>query len=168
MLYALLFVFTIVSDQLLKYWTVTNLDLGQSAPFIPFVMRLTRLHNYGAAWSSLSGQTVVLIAITAVMLIGVTVLLFKKIVRHPLGVIACVLILGGGIGNMIDRLALGYVVDMFDLLLFDYPIFNLADCFVVVGAILGSVYYLWLYEKYDAKKKKKESADGSNDPASDK
>lgn len=166
MLYALLVVLTVVSDQLLKYWTVTNLELGESAPFIPHIMQLTRLHNYGAAWSSLSGQTVVLITITAVMLIGVTVLLFKKIVRHPLGVTACVLILGGGIGNMIDRVMLGYVVDMFDLLLFDYPVFNLADCFVVVGAILGSVYYLWLYEKYDAKKK--ESADGCEDPASDK
>ena len=166
MLYALLVVLTVVSDQLLKYWTVTNLELGESVPFIPHIMQLTRLHNYGAAWSSLSGQTVVLIAITAVMLIGVTVLLFKKIVRHPLGVTACVLILGGGIGNMIDRVMLGYVVDMFDLLLFDYPVFNLADCFVVVGAILGSVYYLWLYEKYDAKKK--ESADGCEDPASDK
>ena len=101
-----------------------------------------------------------------IMLIAVTVVLFKKIVRHPLGVIACVLILGGGIGNMIDRIMLGYVVDMFDLLLFDYPVFNLADCFVVVGAILGSIYYLWLYDKYDAKKK--ETPDGAEDPASDK
>ena len=103
--------------------------------------------------------------VTAAVLIAVTVVLFKKIVRHPLGVIACVLILGGGIGNMIDRIMLGYVVDMFDLLLFDYPVFNLADCFVVVGAILGSIYYLWLYEKYDAPKK--ESADGTEDPAGD-
>ena len=63
------------------------------------------------------------------------------------------LILGGGVGNIIDRIANGYVVDMFDLLLFDYPVFNLADCFVVVGVILGAVYYLWFYEKYDARKK---------------
>ena len=57
------------------------------------------------------------------------------------------------VGNIIDRIANGYVVDMFDLLLFDYPVFNLADCFVVVGVILGAVYYLWFYEKYDARKK---------------
>lgn len=166
MLYALLFVLTIVSDQWLKYWTVTTLELGESAPFIPHIMRFTRLHNYGAAWSSFSGKTVFLVGLTTVMLITIAVLLFKKVVRHPLGVIACVLILGGGIGNMIDRIALGYVVDMFDLLLFEYPVFNLADCFVVVGAILGCIYYLWLYDKYDAKKK--ESADGADDPASDK
>ena len=69
------------------------------------------------------------------------------------GVAAALLILGGGVGNIIDRIANGYVVDMFDLLLFDYPVFNLADCFVVVGVILGAVYYLWFYEKYDARKK---------------
>ena len=68
---------------------------------------------------------------------------------------------GGGVGNIIDRIVHGYVVDMFDLLLFDYPVFNLADCFVVVGVILGAVYYLWFYEKYDARKKDDASdADG--------
>ena len=167
MLYALLLIATIAADQWLKYWTVSNLELGQSTPFIPGVMQLTRLHNYGAAWSSLSGKTVLLIAVTAVLLIGVTVLLVKRIVHHPLGMFSCILILGGGIGNMIDRVVHGYVVDMFDLLLFSYPIFNLADCFVVVGAILGSVYYLFLYDKYDAKKKEVPH-DGDEDPAGDK
>ena len=166
MLYLLLFLFTIGADQWLKYWTVNHLELGESLPFIPHIMQLQRLHNYGAAWSSFSGKTALLVAFTAVLLIALTVILFKKIVRHPLGVMACVLILGGGIGNMIDRVTLGYVVDMFDLLLFEYPVFNLADCFVVVGTILGSIYYLWLYDKYDAKKK--EPLDGAEDPASDK
>ena len=165
MLYLLLFVATIATDQWLKYWTVNTLELGESTQFLPHIMQLTRLHNYGAGWSMLSGKTALLLALTAVMLIALAVLLFKRIVRHPLGVVACVLIIGGGIGNMIDRIVLGYVVDMFDLLLFDYPIFNLADCFVVVGAILGAIYYLWLYDKYDAKKK--ESADGAENPASD-
>ena len=66
---------------------------------------------------------------------------------------------------MIDRIRLGYVVDMLDISpLFDYPIFNLADCFVVVGAILGSVYYLWFYDKYDRKGKAHgiEDSDGHN------
>ena len=67
----------------------------------------------------------------------------------------------GGLGNMIDRVWHGYVVDMLDISpLLEYPVFNLADCFVVVGAVLGAVYYLWFYDKYD----KKERAHGHKDP----
>ena len=72
-----------------------------------------------------------------------------------------VLILGGGIGNVIDRVCRGYVVDMFDLQFISYPIFNLADCFVVVGVILGAVYYLWFYDKYDKKEPKDDAASES-------
>ena len=161
MLYVLIVCALIAADQALKYWTVSHLAVGQSAPLLPGIMRLTRLHNYGAAWSSLSGKTALLIAVTAALLVGVIVLLVRRIVRHPLGVAGCLLILGGGIGNIIDRIAHGYVVDMFDLELFTYPIFNLADCFVVVGAILGGIYYLFLYDKTDGKEKRHDKdADG--------
>lgn len=162
LLYAAALLVMIAGDQALKGWTVSHLELGESTPFIPAIMQLTRVHNYGAAWSSLSGKTVLLIAVTAVMMIAVAVLLLRRVVRHPLGVAACLLILGGGIGNIIDRIRLGYVVDMFDLLLFSYPVFNLADCFVVVGAILGAVYYLWIYEKFDARKKSDDTASDSH------
>ncbi|MBO5122281.1 MAG: signal peptidase II [Oscillospiraceae bacterium] len=162
LLYAAALLVMIAGDQALKGWTVSHLELGESTPFIPAIMQLTRVHNYGAAWSSLSGKTVLLIAVTAVMMIAVAVLLIRRVVRHPLGVAACLLILGGGIGNIIDRIRLGYVVDMFDLLLFSYPVFNLADCFVVVGAILGAVYYLWIYEKFDARKKSNDSPSDSH------
>ena len=162
LLYAAALLVMIVGDQALKGWTVSHLELGESTSFIPAIMQLTRVHNYGAAWSSLSGKTVLLIAVTAVMMIAVAVLLLRRVVRHPLGVSACLLILGGGIGNIIDRIRLGYVVDMFDLLLFSYPVFNLADCFVVVGAILGAVYYLWIYEKFDARKKSNDSPSDSH------
>ena len=70
-----------------------------------------------------------------------------------------------GIGNIIDRIVHGYVVDMFDLQLFSYPVFNLADCCVVVGAILGGVYYLFLYDKYDKKKKESDHAHDPSDPS---
>ena len=117
-----------------------------------------RLHNTGAAWSSFSGKTGLLAIVTIVLMLAVAWLLVKKIVRHPLGVTAGVLILGGGIGNVIDRVCRGYVVDMFDLQFISYPIFNLADCFVVAGVILGAVYYLWFYEKYDKKKEPRDDA----------
>lgn len=163
MLYLILLAVLIGLDQWLKYWTVSHLALGESAPLLPGIVRLTRLHNDGAAWSSLSGKTALLLVVTVVLMVGVAVLLLKKIVRHPLGVCACILVLGGGIGNMIDRIFRGYVVDMFELLFIRYPVFNLADCFVVVGAILGAVYYLWLYEKVDKKEKPHaHDADGNN------
>ena len=151
--YVLVLAALVAADQMLKWWTVSHLALGESAPFLPHIMQLTRLHNYGAAWSSFSGKTALLLVITIALMVVVAVLLIRRIVRHPVGVMAGLLILGGGIGNMIDRIWHGYVVDMFDLQLFSYPIFNLADCFVVVGAILGAVYYLWLYDKYDKKGK---------------
>ncbi|MBE6939916.1 MAG: signal peptidase II [Ruminococcaceae bacterium] len=159
----LVIILLIGSDQLLKYWTVTALELGESVPFLPGLMQLTRVHNYGAAWSSFSGQTLFLVTVNVVMLAAVAWALWK-LVRHPLGRIAGLLILGGGLGNVIDRVWHGYVVDMFDLLLFEYPVFNVADCFVVVGVILGAIYYLWFYEKYD-KPIKKESDNGAHDPA---
>ena len=96
---------------------------------------------------------------------AVALLLIKKVVRHWTGITACTLILSGGIGNIIDRIVHGYVVDMFDLQLFSYPVFNLADCCVVVGAILGGIYYLFLYEKYDKKKKEPDHAHDPSDPS---
>ena len=154
MWYALLLAACIAGDQLLKYWVVRHLEIDQSAAFLPGLVRLTRLHNTGAAWGSFSGSTALLTAVTAVLLVAVAWLVLKKVVRHPLGLCAAMLVLGGGIGNMIDRVCRGYVVDMFDLEFMDYPIFNLADCFVVVGVILGAVYYLWFYDKYDGRKAK--------------
>ena len=90
------------------------------------------------------------------------VLLLRRMVRHPLGVTALVLILGGGVGNLIDRIRLGYVVDMFNLEFIHYPVFNVADCCIVVGAVLAVVYYLWFYEKYDKREEHHGTADSQS------
>ena len=158
MWYIVLLAACVAGDQLLKGWVVTHLAVGESAPLLPGVVQLTRLHNTGAAWSSFSGKTGLLAAVTIVLMLAVAWLLVKKIVRHPLGVTAGVLVLGGGIGNVIDRVCRGYVVDMLDLQFVDYPIFNLADCFVVIGVVLGAAYYLWCYDKYDKKKEPRDDA----------
>ena len=153
-------------DQWLKVWITANLPLGESMPFLPGFVELLTVHNYGAAWSSFSGQRILLLGVTVVIVGAVLFVLVRRIVRHPLGVAACSLVVSGGIGNMIDRFRVGYVVDMFHFEFWtSYPVFNVADICVVTGAILGSIYYLWLYDKYDAPKK--ESADGTEDPAGD-
>ena len=126
-----------------------NIPLGQAQSLLPGVVELRTVHNYGAAWSSFSGSRWLLVAVTSIIVIFVTVLLVRRVVRHPLGVAACCMVISGGLGNIIDRVRLGYVVDMFNLLFMNYPVFNVADILVVCGAVLGCIYYLWFYERYD-------------------
>ncbi len=163
MLYGILMAALIAADQLVKNWTVTTFaaPVGTAVstadaplPGIPGLVELTRVHNFGAAWSSFSGMRWLLIFVTTVLMAVLVYLLAKKIVRHPLGKLSLSLILAGGIGNLIDRVAHGYVVDMFNLTFMNYPVFNVADICVVAGAIGGAIYYLWFYEKFDAKKDK--------------
>ena len=147
----------LVLDQWLKLWITANLPLGESMPFMPGFVELLTVHNYGAAWSSFSGQRILLLFVTSLIISTLTLLMARRIVRHPLGVAACCLVISGGIGNLIDRFRVGYVVDMFHFEFWpSYPVFNVADVCVVCGAILGAIYYMWIYEKYDAKPKKEE------------
>ena len=155
MLYVLLLLATVISDQWLKYWIINHLELGESMPFIPHILQLERLHNYGAAFSSLTGKTAFLLGMTVVLLLVLAVLLARRVVRHPLGVIACVLILGGGIGNMIDRIGRGFVVDFIDVTCIDFYVFNIADSFVCVGC---GLMILWLILDEAAQRKAKLSA----------
>jgi len=167
MIYA---VFTILAagllalDQWLKLWITANLPLGESMPLLPGFVQLLTVHNYGAAWSSFSGQRWLLLGVTACIIVAVAAALVRGIVRHPVGLAACFLVLSGGIGNIIDRVRLGYVVDMFHFEFWpSYPVFNVADICVVAGAILGAIYYMWLYDRYDNPKLKKDEADGTSD-----
>ncbi len=148
-LFALLAAGGLVFDQWLKAYMTANIPLGQTQPLIPGIIELRTVHNYGAAWSSFSGQRWLLVIVTCCIVAAVAWCLIRRIVRHPLGVAACFMVVSGGIGNIIDRVRLGYVVDMFNLLFMEYPVFNVADIFVVCGAILGAIYYMWIYEKYD-------------------
>lgn len=151
-------------DQWLKAYVSANIPLGEAQAFLPGLVELRTVHNYGAAWSSFSGMRWMLVGLTSAILLAVLYCLARRIVRHPLGVAACSLIVSGGLGNIIDRVRLGYVVDMFQLEFWpSYPVFNVADICVVCGAILGAIYYLWFYEKYDQKRK---DADDGTHPAS--
>ena len=159
-IFAVLGAALLVLDQWVKHWITVNLPLGESMPFLPGLVELRTVHNYGAAWSSFSGQRWLLLAVTACIVLGVLYALVRRIVRHPLGLAACFLILSGGIGNIIDRARLGYVVDMFQFEFWQsYPVFHVADMCIVCGCVLGAVWYLWFYEKYD----KKDAKDGSSD-----
>ena len=153
----------IVAAAQMSKLAVLSLEMNETAEFLPPLVQLRRVHNYGAAWSSLSGARWLLIAATAVGMAAL-VWLMVKIVRHPLGVWSLTMVVGGGVGNLIDRVARGYVVDMFDLMFMNYPVFNVADCFVVVGTILALIYYFKYYTDCDAKNwEKKDGADPAQD-----
>ena len=150
-------------DQWIKAWTVASFAAPLTAggctadapiPFLPGVVELTRVHNTGAGWSSFAGQRWLLVGVSLVIVAVVIWALARRVVRHPLGVVAGMLIISGGLGTVIDRVRLGYVVDMFHFEFWpSYPVFNVADICIVVGGVLAAYYYIVLYDKYDVRKK---------------
>ena len=138
-------------DQWVKRWVSLHIPLGESRPFLPGLVELRIVHNYGAAWSSFSGMRWMLLAVTCAIVLAILFLLVRRVVRHPLGVLGCCLIVSGGLGNILDRFRLGYVVDMFNFLFMSFPVFNVADICIDAGCVLALIYYLCLYETRDKK-----------------
>ena len=114
----------VVADQLVKYWASTALREAGTIPLWEGVFHLTYCENTGAAFSLLSGHRWVLLAVTAAALIGMFVVLSKNYMKNAFGRTSLRLIIAGAVGNMLDRFLLGYVVDMFDFRLIDFPVFN--------------------------------------------
>lgn len=137
-------------DQWVKAFITAHFAVGEGQPFLPGLLNLHYVRNFGAAWSSFSGARWLLVAVTSIAMLALCWLLIR-IVRHPLGVWSLTAIIGGGVGNLIDRVRFGYVVDMLDLAFMGFPVFNVADCFVVCGTITAVVYYLLIYPKTDEK-----------------
>lgn len=138
-------------DQLTKWLAVTYLQGADPATLIGGVFELTYVENKGAAFGVLQGGRWLFIALTAVVMLALLFLiLFGKFRRYRLFNISAVLIVAGGFGNFIDRLCKGYVVDFLHFFLksihFDFPVFNVADCCVVIGAILLLVFFCFVYD----------------------
>lgn len=119
-----------------KYYETQGLMMGESTRFIPKVLDITYIHNDGAAWGMLGGYTWLLLSVTIVVMLAVIALLLKWGLRDKVIFWSAMLILSGGIGNMIDRIFRGG--NVIDFLHFEFwptfPVFNVADCAIVVGA----------------------------------
>ena len=154
-LFALFAAGIVAADQFTKYLTVAHIVLGQRVPFIPGLLRFTYVQNTGAAFSSFEGQqwlfALIFAAFTVLMLweYHKKSMPFSKLERWCIAAIY-----GGGLGNMIDRVRLGYVVDMIETEFIDFPVFNVADCFITCGCILLMV-SLILFNKEFWKEDKK-------------
>ena len=126
----------VLADQFTKALVVANIPLGGHVAFLPGFLDFTYVRNTGAAFSSFEGMQWLFALIFLVFTLGIFYEYFRK--RMPFSnferwMIAA--IYAGGLGNMIDRLRLGYVVDMIETQFMDFPVFNVADCFITCGCI---------------------------------
>ncbi|MTI67613.1 MAG: signal peptidase II [Firmicutes bacterium] len=150
-MYYLLPLLVIIVDQLTKYLAVKHLYRQASVSVIGEFLSFNFVKNYGAAFGILQNQKMFFIIITIVILIGI-ILFMKNSNNSKLMDYSLLLIIGGAIGNLIDRIKVGYVIDFIDVKfgkLYDYPVFNMADSFIVVATI--TIIYLVIFDKYEIK-----------------
>ena len=127
----------VIADQLSKFWVNSALSVGESVPVIASVFHITNVHNTGAAWGMLSGGRVLFLIFTPIFCGFLLYILIKFRSRLTVfGRLCVALLFAGAVGNFIDRLALGYVRDMFDVCLISFPVFNVADSAITIGAFM--------------------------------
>lgn len=146
-LWVLAGVLLVAIDQTAKFLAVKYLVGGGSVVVIPKILGLYYTTNDGAAFSSFAGKRAVLIALPIVMMILLVVVLLKAKNKNFLLKLTVLLIVAGGMGNLIDRIAYGYVIDFFNFLFINFPIFNAADIFVCIGGALMVVYLIFFSDK---------------------
>ena len=143
------------ADQLSKYFTVANIALHQDIPFIPGLLGLTYERNYGAAFSSFQGMQWLFALVFVALTVMLAVEYFKKSLPFTGFERWCIAaIWGGGLGNMIDRVRLGYVVDMIETKFIEFPVFNVADSFITCGCILLMVHLVFFNKEFWKEEKK--------------
>ncbi len=126
----------VLVDQLIKLWAVKALAPIHTMSVIDGVFSLTYVENTGASFSILKGRQEVLIAVTVVAFFLFAFMLKSHMIKGRLGYTAVSFIAGGALGNFIDRVRLGYVIDMFQLKFIEFPVFNFADLCITAGAVL--------------------------------
>ncbi|MBQ6335212.1 MAG: signal peptidase II [Erysipelotrichaceae bacterium] len=148
MIYFLYLVFItifVLIDQYVKRIITMNLHHGTSITVIKGFFNLTHVHNYGAGFSILQNARSFLLALTIIACFILAYLLITADKKDLVSKVSYLLIISGAIGNFIDRISLGYVIDFLDFKIFsyDFPVFNVADCFITVGCFLLIIKTLW-------------------------
>ena len=147
----------ILSDQIFKILTLEYLKPFGSVNLIKGFLRLNYVENTGAAFGMFKNNTVVLSVFTAIIVIGCLYFIFVKPFENKVYNVCLVMIVAGGIGNLIDRLFRHYVVDYIEALFIEFPVFNFADILVTCGSFLLAFYLI--YETFKEKKSLKSGED---------
>lgn len=161
MLYAILAVLLVIIDQLTKYLVRANISLGENITFIPGILDLTYIQNTGAAFSILQKHTWLLTLFSAAIVVVIAFMVMRGWFKGWVGLTAATLIMSGGVGNLIDRVAFKFVTDMLETTFIQFPVFNFADCCITVGVVLLFIYTLFIW---DDGKKKGGAKDGTDLP----
>lgn len=148
----------LILDQIVKYFVVKNLKPVGSVSLIPGLLEFSYVENTGVAFGLLKNQTWLVATITLLASVAVLVLLFRYNGHTFFSCASLSLILAGGVGNLLDRLIYGYVVDFIHVMFFGY-VFNIADCCITVGAVLFAIHCLFFVGK-----KNKGAADSAGFP----
>ncbi len=136
-----------ILDQAAKVFAAGLLPSLKSVPIIKDVFHLTYVENTGAGFGVFSGHTWILTVLTLAVILAVVIYMTAKRPKSKTLTLAMTFIMGGALGNVIDRIRLGYVIDFFDFTLIDFPVFNVADCFITIGAVIFAVYVIFLSDK---------------------
>lgn len=154
-MYYFIALFVIVADQITKWLVVKNMELGERISIVDPYIAMFSHRNRGAAWGMLQGQMWLFYIVTVIVIIGIIYFFYKEAKGHPMLSVGLMLLLGGAIGNFIDRVFRGEVVDFISVLIpiinYDFPIFNIADAALSVGVVL--VMIIVLLEEKRAKEK---------------
>lgn len=167
-LWTIIIIASVLIDQIAKQIVVHTLPLYDSVVLIDGFFSFTHIQNRGAAWGMLSDHRWVFLTATAVAIIILPIILYKYRKLHMLFGTSMSLIIGGAIGNMIDRVFLGYVVDFLEFTFIDFPVFNIADICIVVGTFMMAAYMIFFDKTLFADKKKtSETAEEEKDTQTD-
>ena len=155
---------SVILDQLTKAIVVSQMALYEEVPFLPGLIRFYHTRNTGAAFSMFSDNRGVFMVFSVIARMIMTYLLVKFHGRHWLLSVSLAAVLGGGIGNMIDRVLSGYVVDFLDFQFMKFAVFNVADIFVTCGSVALAVYILFIEPKVEKRlQEQKEAASAAEE-----
>ena len=162
MVYIIGAILLVLADQITKALTVSQFRLYDSVTVIDGILNFTRHHNTGGPWSIFDNHIIIFIIVTFLIFALELWYFRKKPMQGCLEKTSVMMINAGAVGNLIDRIFRGYVVDMIEVTFIDYPVFNLADCLIVVGCILLCIYVIFFDSDKKEKIKSEELDDGKD------
>ena len=148
--FSVILITSVILDIFTKFLVRKNLDLNESLPLIKNILHITKIHNTGAVWGILQNNNIFFI-ITSIIILSILTYYFKDLAKSNASVFFIALIFSGAIGNLIDRIFFGFVIDFIDFRI--WPVFNIADSALIIGII--GIIFLNLTNKDDKNKQKR-------------